>query len=84
MIIFLLLFANDCVIYRPINSKRDQEVLQKDLNLLTYWSDIWQMEFNIKKCAIMNISKSSNKKRFDCTMNGEILETVKHHPYLGV
>ena len=25
-----------------------------------------------------------NKKRFDYTMNGEILETVKHHPYLGV
>ena len=32
----------------------------------------------------MNISNSPNKKRFDYTMNGEILETVKHHPYLGV
>ena len=32
----------------------------------------------------MNISNSLNKKRFDYTMNGEILETVKHHPYLGV
>ena len=42
------------------------------------------MEFNIKKCAIMNISNSSNKKHFDYTMNGEILETVKHHPYLGI
>ena len=31
------LFADDCVIYRPINSKRNQEILQKDLNLLTYW-----------------------------------------------
>ena len=42
------------------------------------------MEFDIKKCAIMNISNSSNKKRFDYKMNGEILETVKHHPYVGV
>ena len=42
------LFADNCVIYRPINSKCDQEILQKDLNLLTYWSEIWQMEFNIK------------------------------------
>ena len=42
------------------------------------------MEFNIKKCAIMNISNSPDKKCFDYTMNGEILETVKHHPYLGV
>ena len=77
------LFADDCVIYRPINSKRDQEILQKDLNLLSYWSDIWQTELNIKKCAIMNISNSPYKKRFDYTVNGEILETVKHHPYSG-
>ena len=32
----------------------------------------------------MNISNSPNKKSSDYTMNGEILETVKHHPYLGV
>ena len=42
------------------------------------------MEFNINKCAIIDISNSPNKKRFDYTMNGEILETVKHHPYFGV
>ena len=84
MIIFLLLFADDCVIYCPINATHDQEIFQKDLNLRTYWSDIWQLEFNIKKCAIMNISNSPNKKRFGYTMNGEILETVKHYPYLGV
>ena len=30
------LFADDCVIYRPINSKRNQEILQKDLNLLIH------------------------------------------------
>ena len=42
------------------------------------------MELNIKKCAIMHISNSPNKKCFDYTMNGEILETAKHHPYLGV
>ena len=42
------------------------------------------MEFYIKKCAIIHISNSPNKKRFDYTMNGEILETVKYHPYLGV
>ena len=52
----------------------------ENLNRLTYWSDIWQIEFNIKKCAIMKFSNSLNQKRFDYKMNGAILETV---PYLN-
>ena len=78
------LFADDCVIYRVIRSAADQLKLQQDLDKLVDWSQSWQMEFNVKKCAIMNISNSSNKKRHDYSMSGEILETVNHHAYLGV
>ena len=35
------LFANDCLIYRPIRSREDQDILQGDLDSLERWSDIW-------------------------------------------
>lgn len=43
------------------------------------------MEFIVKKkCAIMNISNSCKKILFNYSMNGKILEIVKHNAYLGV
>ena len=45
------LFADDCVLYRNINSLTDCQILQEDLNSLAQWetdSD-WQMKFNVAK-----------------------------------
>lgn len=33
------LFADDCVIYRPINSDHDVDILQSDLTLITEWCE---------------------------------------------
>ena len=44
------LFADDCLIYRPINSPTDHQLLQQGLNTLTNWATKWQMKFNIDKC----------------------------------
>ena len=78
------LFADDCVIYRPVLCQQDHENLQNDLNTLVDWSNTWQMEFNVKKCAIMQIGTSTRKRALNYTMKGEPLEIVDHHPYLGV
>ena len=78
------LFADDCVLYRTINNPTDNSALQKDLSKLQQWSNIWQMDFNVKKCAIMQCSTSARKRQFDYKIKGETLETVSHHPYLGV
>ena len=47
------LFADDCLIYRNIENKEDQIVLQKDLNLLENWGNTWGMRFNAARCNIM-------------------------------
>jgi hypothetical protein len=78
------LFADDCVVYRAVQSKEDHIILQKDLNTLVEWSNTWQMEFNVSKCAIMNITTKRNKSIFEYSMAGQKLSVVKHHPYLGV
>ena len=35
------LFADDCLVYREIKSRQDQNDLQKDLNLLESWGSTW-------------------------------------------
>jgi hypothetical protein len=54
-------FADDCVIYRPIHTEKDHQLMQEDLDTLVGWSDTWQMEFNVSKCAIM---QTTNKRKF--------------------
>jgi hypothetical protein len=77
-------FADDCVIYRPIHTEKDHQLMQEDLDTLVGWSDIWQMEFNVSKCAIMQTTNKRSKTDFPYKMKGETLEKVDHQPYLGV
>ena len=44
------LFADDCVLYRNIESSMDCQILQDDLNSLAQWEIDWQMKFNVAKC----------------------------------
>ena len=48
--------ADDCLIYRNIKNKEDQNELQKHLNLLENWGNTWGMRFNAAKCNIMRVT----------------------------
>ena len=78
------LFADDCLLYRPIGSVRDQEALQQDLDSLQQWAARWQMKFNSKKCYIMKIHRARVSKSSSYSFCNTELEQVKHNPYLGV
>jgi len=54
------LFADDCVLYRPILSGADRVTLQRDLDYLEQWCDTWAMRFNAKKCQIMSITRGKS------------------------
>ena len=43
------LFADDCLMYRPIRVRDDQVSFQQDLLALERWGDTWGMRFNAKK-----------------------------------
>ena len=43
------LFADDCLLYRTINSQSDHLTFQKDLEALEKWASDWGMRFNAKK-----------------------------------
>ncbi|CAC5373719.1 unnamed protein product [Mytilus coruscus] len=78
------LFVDDCVIYRPIHTENDHQLLQEDLDTLVNWSSTWQMEFNVSKCAIMQATNKRSKTDFTYKMKRKTLEKVSYQPYLGV
>ena len=75
------LLADDCVVYRQIDSLQDHVILQEDLNHLFDWSNTWQMKFNVDICVIINIGNLKIKSKHEYKMNNQILETVKHQLY---
>ena len=50
------LFADDCLLYRKVHNKADQEALQQDLENVQEWANEWLMIFNINKCKVLQIS----------------------------
>ena len=51
------LFADDCLLYRPIKCRADQEQLQRDLSALQDWADRWEMCFKPSKCSVLRVSR---------------------------
>ena len=78
------LFADDSIVYREIRSPEDHKILQQDLDSLADWSSTWLMHFNIKKCAVLSITRKRKPTHYQYSILGERLERVDHHDYLGV
>ena len=78
------LFANDSLLYCAVEIPQDCQSLQDDLDKLTQWSCKWQMKFNITKCKSLSITRKKNPILHQYSMNGQQIEAVRRHPYLGV
>ena len=79
------LFADDCILYRPVKSFNDSILLQEDINSLYSWASTWLMNFNISKCYSMNISQSrTNYIPTQYYLDNRPLTIVDHCKYLGV
>ena len=79
------LFADDCLLYRPIRSRADHITLQDDLLQLENWAKINGMSFNAKKCYILSVNtKPQSSSSFFYQLNNTILKNVDNNPYLGL
>ena len=78
------LFADDCLLYRPIHSPCDQLLLKKDLAALETWAEDWSMGFNVSKCYLMSIHRSKHPYSSHYKLDNHILEHVEENSYLGV
>jgi len=83
------LFADDCLLYRVIDSIEDQLQLQKDLAALEAWAADWGMQFNASKChviIVMTISRQVPQHRlhYMYQLCGVVLDTVLQEKYLCI
>ena len=79
------LFADDCHLYRRINSPADAVILQQDLDRLQKWEADWLMQFNPDKCEVIRITNRRGRRiDSDYTIHGTVLREVSSAKYLGV
>ena len=78
------LFADDCLLYRKVESIQDQLKLQEDLRRLELWASQWGMRFNASKCYLMSINRGRSHAPFLYQLCGTVLSSVTDEKYLGV
>ena len=78
------LFTDDCVLYRTVTSLADSKQLQYDLDSILKWSQICQMNFNIRKYTVLQCYRTSPPILANYSLAGQTLECVKEHSYLSI
>ena len=83
------LFADDCLLYRPILSGADRVTLQRDLDSLEKWCDTWGMV----QCKEMSNNVHHQRKvpsdsliyiMHLCAHVSHVLSSVQESKYLGI
>lgn len=77
-------FADDCILYRPIKSPDDHLILQHDLQIVSNWCEAWQMKLNSSKCKIMTFSRKTSNHSFSYHINTILVSQASAYKYLGV
>ena len=78
------LFADDCIVYRPIRNNDDTFILQNDLNKIAEWELMWQMQFNIDKRFMLRVGRPKHKLEHVYTLHNQNLSETDSAKYLGL
>ena len=65
------LYADKSKIIAIIKEEKDSIRLQIDIDEAVKWSHIWLMPFNIDKCKVMQIGRTTKRSNYRCTMTHE-------------
>ena len=75
------LFADDCILHRPIRHFSDCETLQNDLVKLAQWEIQRGMQFHPSKCNSMSLTRSKTPLKYKYILKGHTLESVDTAKY---
>ncbi|XP_072176118.1 uncharacterized protein [Diadema setosum] len=56
----------------------------QDLQLLSAWSQNWPMNFNVKKCGILSITRKRTPSIYQYILSNQVIPRVNEYKYLGV
>lgn len=62
-------FADDTKMCKRISSPQDVESLRSDLKKLYKWSEDWQMQFNVDKCAVIHMGHRNQQNEYSLGSN---------------
>ena len=60
---YMNLFSNYVKLLRVIESQNDCQQLQRDIDMIHEWSLKWKLEFNVRKCHVMELGKKQKKTK---------------------
>nr|XP_047127752.1 uncharacterized protein LOC124808609 [Hydra vulgaris] len=80
------LYADDTKIISVIKEHNDLANMQNDIDLLTEWSNVWLMDFNINKCSVMHIGRKNINYNYTIKHDNQsfLLKTTTKELDLGV
>ncbi len=81
---YINMFADDAKLLRVIRTKDDCIELQKDIDKIYKWSQTWKLEFNAKKCHVLEMGRSSRRITWNYKMGEEVITKKKEEKDLGV
>lgn len=78
------LFADDCVIYRPILTSTDNHALQDDLDKVTTWCNMWLMSLNTTKTLLVPFHRRKLHHTPKYVLCNSEISSVESCKYLGL
>ena len=78
------LFADNCIVYRPVITNEVAESLQTDTNSLISWAEKWSMLFHPEKCEVIRVTNKKKPLNFAYKTSDHLVKTVEDKKYLGL
>jgi len=78
------LFAYDTKCYRSIKSMEDGACLQRNLDHIKQWYNLWHMDFNQSKCGLLSITKNGSPFHYLYKLSDVQVKTMEAQKDLGV
>ena len=69
------LFADDCILYRPIRHFSDCEALQNELDKLAQWEQQWACNSTLPNVTL-SVTRSKTPFKYNDILKGHTLESV--------
>jgi len=76
--------GDDTKCLKPVCSISDCLSMQIDLLNLTTWSQHWNLNFNVAKCALVRFSSGCPPTAFNYILNGDLISSQETHRDLGI
>ncbi len=81
---YMSLFADDAKLMKEIKDQRDSEDLQEDIDKIHKWNKTWEMEFNIKKCHVLEMGESKMRPTWIYKLGNDVITKQREENDLGV